>query len=309
MSRPVMDPRKLIYFASVIEHGSLKAAARALGLSQPALSMSMDRLEAELNQRLLDRSPRGVVPTAMGDVLYSHARLICGELMQAERDISDHESDESKEIRLGSLPSLAGSVVPTALGKWREAFPDETLHVLEGAQFDLLTGLLQRQFDIVIGYTECYDIEDGLRQRVLFRDRLCVIARPKHPLAAYEGLGWAEIVRYPWISPTSRRPHAVLEAALKIAKIPTPVQSTYCGSAAMQKSLIANSNHLAMLPTHAIRAELLAGSLIRLPIQDQALDRNIAVFFREDFFLSDAARSLIDHVAKVGQAMCAGSEL
>ncbi|QLH13040.1 LysR family transcriptional regulator [Paracoccus pantotrophus] len=299
-----IDPRKLIYFASIIEHGSFKRAAKALGLSQPALSLSMDRLEADLDIRLLARSPSGILPTALGDMLYCHARLIRSELVLAERELLDAIGGAANEIRLGSLPSLAGSIVPTALSKWREAHSEVGLHVSEAAQIDLLTGMLRREYDFVIGYTECYDIEDGLRQRVLFRDSLCVIARPGHPLAEMPQLSWEEIVRFPWISPTSRRPHSVLQAALQIAQVPPPVQSTFCGSVSLQKSLISSSDHLAMLPAHAVRAELQEGRLIALPIQDPTLHRNIAVFFREGYVPEEAGRALIDCVASVGLAAC-----
>lgn len=299
-----IDPRKLIYFASIVEQGSLKKAAKSLGLSQPALSLSIDRLEADLNIRLLQRSPTGVVPTAFGDVLYYHAHLIRGELILAERDLQNAIRGQASEIRIGSLPSLAGSIVPTALNKWRETHPDVGLHVVESAQIDLLTGVLQREFDFVLGYTQCYDLEGGLRQRVLFRDRLCVIARPEHPLSSTGSISWEEIVKFPWISPTSRRPHSVLEAALKIANVAPPTQTTFCGSVALQKSLIAGSNHLAMLPAHAVRVELQEGRLVSLPIEDPALHRNIAVFFREGYNLNEASRDLIDCVASIGQTLC-----
>ncbi|MGO7421359.1 LysR family transcriptional regulator, partial [Rhizobium ruizarguesonis] len=70
-----IDPKKLLYFAAVIEQGSLNRAARQLSVSQPALSTSMDRLEAELGMQLLERGPKGIVATRKGDILYCHARL------------------------------------------------------------------------------------------------------------------------------------------------------------------------------------------------------------------------------------------
>ena len=60
-----MDPRKLLYLASVIEHGSFKKAAKHLNISQPALSTSMDRLEESLGSKLLNRGPAGITPTLL----------------------------------------------------------------------------------------------------------------------------------------------------------------------------------------------------------------------------------------------------
>ena len=64
-----MDPRKLLYLATVIEQGSLAKAAKHLAVSQPALSKSMDRLESELGIKLLNRAPTGITPTTAGELL------------------------------------------------------------------------------------------------------------------------------------------------------------------------------------------------------------------------------------------------
>jgi len=177
-----IDPKKLLYFAAVIEQGSLNRAAKLLGVSQPALSTSMDRLEAEVGLQLLERGPKGIMATKSGDVLYCHARLIREEIQLATRDLLNANEERSDSIRIGSLPSLASKIVPMALSRWRETHKAGYLEVVENAQVDLLTGLLRRDFDFVIGFTKVFDMLDGLRQRVLFRDTLRVIAGQNHPL-------------------------------------------------------------------------------------------------------------------------------
>lgn len=299
-----IDPRKLLYFATVVEHGSFKKAAKVLGLSQPALSMSMDRLEAELCAQVLERGPTGVTPTKLGDILYCRAQMIRSEIDLAAREMQSAMLSEPDSIRFGTLPSLASGIVPSALNLWRAQYPDQSLQVAECPQIDLLTGILRRELDFVIGYTECYDMEEGLRQRVLFRDSLLVIARAGHPLASATALSWDEIVSFPWICPTARRTHSVLEAALRIASVALPQQTTTGGSVSLQKSILAGSDHLCMLPAHAVRAELLDGRLVSLPIHDPALNRKIAVFFREGFVLDAASLALISVIQSVGQKMC-----
>ncbi len=229
-SLSAIDPRKLVYSATIIEQGSLKSAARKLELSHPALSTSMDRLEAELGQHLLERGPKGITPTLKGNQLYTYARLIRHEIAMAAQAMAGEPTRASDPLRIGSLPSLASSVMPTALGRWQQQNRDRRIEVVENAQIELLLGVLRHEFDFVFGFTECYELEDGLRQRVLFRDRLCVIARPDHPLVKTGQVDWASIVSYPWIYPTARRPHTVLENALKMAKVQTPQSVTVCGA-------------------------------------------------------------------------------
>ena len=301
---PLLDARKLIYFAAIIEHGSLKSAARALNLSQPALSTAMVRLETELGRQVLERGPKGATPTEMGTVLYSHARLIRDEIAQALHAMTLNSDPDKEPLRIGSLPSLASSVLPAALGRWRATHQNRGIEVVENAQIDLLLGLLRREFDFVFGFTECYELEEGLRQRVLFRDRLCVIARPDHPLTRIDQTDWHSIASYPWIYPTARRPHTVLAAALKAAKVAAPTQVTVCGSVSILKSLVAGSDHLAMLPAHAVRTEQAEGKLVTLAIDDAQLDRNIAVFFREGYKIDDFSRHLVEEVEAVGLEFC-----
>ena len=295
-----IDPKKLLYFASVIEHGSLNKAAKVLGVSQPALSTSMDRLESEMGMQLLDRGPKGIVPTHYGEILYCHARLIREEVQLAKRDLLNALDGQTESIRIGSLPSMASSIIPMALGRWRNLHPQGNLQVVESAQFDLLTGLLRRDFDFVIGFTEVFDMLDGLRQQVLFRDLLCVIARPNHPLHDQGQLTWADLVRYPWISPTSRRSHTVLDHVMSTMDVGPPQQITVCGSVSLLKSLVAESDHLALLPAYAASAEIGDGRLKPLPFQDPVLQRNIAVFFREGYDLDAPRRDLVACVKDCG---------
>jgi DNA-binding transcriptional LysR family regulator len=298
-----IDPNKLIYLAAIIEHGSLSRAAKSLGISQPALSTSMDRLEAEVGLKLMQRGPQGIVTTRQGDILYAHARLIREELALAARELRNEEVG-SGLIRIGSLPSLASKIVPMAMGRWRETHPDLELQVVENAQIDLLVGLMRRDFDFVVGFTEVFDMLDGLRQRVLFRDRLRVIASPEHPLKDRQDLTWHELVKFPWISPTSRRKHTVLEEVMRRVNDAAPVQLTICGSVSLMKSMVAGTNHLALLPAHAIQQEVSEHRLIALPFDDTVLSRDIAIFFREAYQLSQPQRDLVDCVEKVGIELC-----
>jgi DNA-binding transcriptional LysR family regulator len=298
-----IDPKKLLYFACVIENGSLNRAAKVLNVSQPALSTSMDRLEAAMGMQLLDRSPTGIVPTQYGEILYCHARLIREEVELAKRDLLNARMGQVESIRVGSLPSMAGSIIPMALSRWRTLHPAGHLQVVENAQFDLLTGLLRRDFDFVIGFTEVFDMLDGLRQKVLFRDLLCVIARPGHPLHGRDDLTWADLMGYPWISPTSRRTHTVLQHVMSTMNVGPPQQITVCGSVSLLKSLVAESDNLALLPAHAAGAELADARLVALPFSDPVLQRNIAVFFREGYEMDAARLDLVACVKECGQEL------
>ena len=148
-----MDPRKLLYFVSIVEHGSLKKAAKQLHVSQPALSTSMDRLEASLGNKLLVRSATGVVPMPIGELIFSHARLIKDEIELARIQIHNRDNKRKSVLTIGVLPSLASSVIPVALSNWSREHPTTRIRIVEKVQVDLLIGLLRGEFDLIVGMT------------------------------------------------------------------------------------------------------------------------------------------------------------
>ncbi|NYT60591.1 LysR family transcriptional regulator [Alcaligenaceae bacterium] len=299
-----MDPHKLLYLAAIIENGSLSKAAVQLKISQPALSKSMDRLEQELGIKLLDRGPRGIVPTASGDLIYTHACQIRDEMAMAEVRLQGAAHD-GRVITIAVLPSLASYVIPLAVARWQSHHPDVVLKVIEKRQIELLWGLLRGDFDFVVGQTEFFDFTlDGLMQRVLFRDHLRIYARKDHDLFGHEYLTWSDLARYPWASPmVGRSQRTVIEklmAAEGISELPQPIE---CGSVGFMKSLLANSNYLAMLPSHSLQAGTDKRLIKALPISAPELKRDIAVIFHERLRLDDVRQSLVTHIKEVGMDM------
>lgn len=295
-----MDPRKLLYLATVIEHGSFKKAAKQLLISQPALSTSMDRLEHSLGSPLLERGHSGVTPTPLGELLYSHARLIRDELELAEKHMRGGGGHDEGTITFGTLPSLATSIIPKAVCQWRDAHQTTTLHIAEKIHLELLLSLIRGELDFIIALTECYGHLEGLKQRVLFRDRLYVIGRSDHPAFRLKSVAWADLVQFPWILQMVGRQRTLLEQLLTSDGLELPLQLTECGSVDCIKGLVADSDSLAMLPASAIGAEVRAGKIRPFDITVPLLNRDIAVIFRERSPLLPTSRDLVAHIEAVG---------
>lgn len=294
-----LDPKSLIYYATVIEQGSIKKAARVLNISQPALSSSMNKLEEKLGLKLVERSKLGVVPTSCGVMLYSRARKIREEV-QLACDFLHLPDIDSVTIQFGCVPSLACNVVPRAIARWRENFPNNDLRVADGVQFELLNELLRGEIDLFVGYTENYELFEGLRQRVLFRDRLFVAARPTHPLVTKGVLGLESLAEFPWVFVPPGPFNVAYENVLESYGIRFMGRNTVCDSIAMLKALIACSDHLGLLPAHAAGNELADGRLILLPTAIPEFNRSIAVFFREGYEMDTAIRDLVNEIQIVG---------
>lgn len=297
-----MDPRKLVYFASIIEHGSFNKAAKQLGISQPALSTSMDRLENSLGERLLSRSSTGVAPTPLGEVVYAHARLIRDEVMRAESRLHQRDEQQRDAISFGTLPSLVSSIIPDAVSRWRTAHDTTTLRVIEKNQIELLLGLLRGELDFIVAQTEFYGFLEGMRQRVLFRDRLHVLARPGHPVLALPAPTWKELASFPWVVQMVGRQRMLLEKVLAPEQGALPRQLTESSSVDFIRSLVAGTDSLAVLPAATVSRDLQEGKIVAVGIDDPLLKRDIAVLFREGVNLTPEATDLLRHIEDVGIA-------
>jgi DNA-binding transcriptional LysR family regulator len=297
----VIDARKLTYFALIVQHGSLGKAARALRMSQPALSISMDRLEEELETKLLIRTAGGVRPTEKGESLVRHARQILECLSAIEDELFGGGGARKGVLHFGCLPTLAGSVVPQAIGRWRAEHPELELQVTERPQNELLWGLLRRDYDFAVGVVDPANHAYGLRQRVLFRERLYVVARSQHPLVKRAAIKLKELTHFAWVSPTTGWRNTALEYILEPAGLTLQHKVTVCSSISLLKSLIADSNHLALLPAHAVQEEVLSNRLVLLPFDREDLERSIAVFLREGTSLDQPSLVLLQLIQEQGR--------
>jgi LysR family transcriptional regulator of gallate degradation len=301
-----LDSRKLFYFATVVELGSLKKAARQLSVSQPALSTSMTRLEKAVGMKLLERSPAGVVPTEFGELLCRHARLIKEEMAHVEARLRNSPKGDSRALTIGVLPSLAATIVPHAVAQWSRRHPRILLRIIEAVGITLLLELQRGNFDFIVGQTEHYSLTDGLKQRVLFRDHLTIFARPGHRLFEMPEITWSDAVRFPWVLPiVGGRQRTLLERIVTSNGVAMPKQLIECGSIDFTRTLLSASDYLALIPEHAAAFEAGDRQVRALPFADRVLRRDITAVFRERHQPNEAGRDLLRQIRAVGQKFSA----
>lgn len=180
-----MELRHLQAFVAIVEEGSLSAAAQRHHLSQPALSQQVRALEEELGETLLHRRPRGVEPTAAGELLVEHAR---GLLAQAERlrgDFRNRRELESGKIAFGIIPTLAPYLLPQLLGAFRKNHPGVIVEIDESRTDQLVPRVAngEIEFAILSGAPAAERKRASLSLRELFREPLLLATPDSHPLA------------------------------------------------------------------------------------------------------------------------------
>lgn len=193
-----MEFRQLELFLAAAHHGSLRAAADAAGISQPALTKSIHRLEEVLGVRLFERHARGIRLTSFGEALLLHAQTLQAELLHATETMRELRSTASGLVRIGSGPSMGTTLLPLVTARLLQKGRAIRLHVRSGLNDSILAALQAGELDFAITSMPSAPINGLVHQR-LFLDRVVVISRRGHPLAACAA--FADLDRAQWVMP------------------------------------------------------------------------------------------------------------
>jgi LysR family transcriptional regulator, nitrogen assimilation regulatory protein len=145
-----MDVRQLRYFVSIVDYGSLGKAAEKLYIAQPSLSQQMARLEEDIGVALLLRSPRGVKPTAAGQALYRHARLVLHQMEQLRQEVREGMGAESGKVAVGFPTTMASVLAMPVFERVRERFPGIRLQYFESMSGYITELLANGRLDLAI---------------------------------------------------------------------------------------------------------------------------------------------------------------
>jgi molybdate transport repressor ModE-like protein len=206
-----MDPKRLLIFRAVARAGSISAAARDLGWSQPAVSQHLRLLERAAGCALLLRSAVGVELTEPGRILLARADALAVQLHMAEEELADLTALRRGRVRLAAYPSAAATLVPRAVAGLRGRHPDIDVELTEAEPPQALSLLSSGDVDLalVFSYTT-EEAERGLVWRALADEPVHVVVAADHRAASRRRLTLADLADEPWIVGCERcRAHAV----------------------------------------------------------------------------------------------------
>ncbi|RYD87130.1 MAG: LysR family transcriptional regulator, partial [Sphingomonadales bacterium] len=147
-----MRLRQIEVFHSVYVNGSISAAARALHVSQPAVSKVIHHTQDQLGLRLFDLVRGRLVPTPEAHALFREVSDVFGRISSLQQAIRNIKSDGGGHLRIAVVPSLGLAVAPLAISRFRAKFPDVTFDVQTLHHADLFRALYERECDIAFAY-------------------------------------------------------------------------------------------------------------------------------------------------------------
>ncbi|MBB5214645.1 LysR family transcriptional regulator [Parapusillimonas granuli] len=189
----------LNYFLAVADTGHMGRASERLGQTQPALTKGIQRLERELGLQLFERTPKGMVLTAVGRAFFDRANQVQLALDEAVREAQDLHFGTIGLLRVG-VPSIYTDYFARTFESLLRQRPAARVQVSMGLNDYLFSALRLGDLDLCISGQHALQY-DEFEQEPLFQDDLYIVAREGHPLFFHPKLRFACLEGASWILP------------------------------------------------------------------------------------------------------------
>ena len=288
-----MEFSQLGIFWTVATEKSFSRAAQKLMRTQPAVSLAVQRLEAELGEKLLDRSLKDGTLTDAGKVVYEYARQfenLRREMLNALTELRDKQTGK---LTIGANESGALYLL-THLRAFRQLYPRVKVEVRRSLSRNIPSEVSSNSLDLgVVSYKPG---DRNLHSLVIYEDAVAFIVHPEHPFAKCKQISMRDLANETVIAHNIASPYRqlVLEAFQKHQvslniDIEMPTVETI-------KKMVQSKMGVAFVPRMCVQAELAAGQLVEVPMRELQVARKIRLVLPAHRNLSHAATAFLELV-------------
>ena len=195
-----ISERRLRHLLAVVEHGHFGRAAGALNISQPALSKSIQALEAEVGVTLLDRKPKGIALTVFGDLVVRRSKELntAKEDLKREIDLLAGMGIGSVKVALGPYPSVISGY--PAVARMLALYPKVNAMVHVASWRDVAKQVASGVVDIGIAELGSVQDDQQFTTELIGQHSARFFCRPGHPLLSRTSVSITDLLGFPWIS-------------------------------------------------------------------------------------------------------------
>lgn len=288
-----MKLTQLLAATSVAEKGSLRAAARHLNMSQPALTHSIGELERELGATLFERRARGMTPTPVGEIFIRRAKSIWSETRRAQEEVAQFLGGGQGDVAICLSIVAHLTLLPTALPLFQKRYPAVRLQIVEGAFPAAESRLRDGSMDFYVGPAPDRALSREFLVEKQFENTRAVFARRGHPLARARSL--ASLIDETWIT-TGITEKAEAEFAQLFArhKLPAPKLTVQADSMLTLLTTLMSSNALAITLRQYDEFPLTQSALQMIDVKEALPAPPIVIVRRVALPLTPAADYLCD---------------
>ncbi|MFM9889015.1 MAG: LysR family transcriptional regulator [Burkholderiales bacterium] len=284
--------------------GSLAKAAGQLALTQPAISKTVAELEAKLGLRLLDRTARGVAPTAEGKVLIARALNIFAELRHVTEEFESMADPSAGELRVVGAPLLVAGFLPRVLTRLAQDRPGLRYHVLEVDPEGQFRALRTRVADIMVGRKPPGVQGEGITFEPLFEEKLFIVGGVNHPLVRKLKVTGDDLRQQRWILPLPDTSIGRLTAtSLAALDVPTERPAVTSMSMLLRFQLLATGQFLTTLPGSLLHLSEMGPMLRPLPFDLPQGASDVGLASLRDVSLPPVARLFAQYAREVAKPL------
>lgn len=266
-----LELRQLRYVLALDKHRNFARAAKAVGLTQPALSRSLQMLEKSLDARLFDRDRSRVEPTPIGERLLERARLLLTQARNIEQDLRQMAGLEVGLLRIGAGAYPADISVGAAIGRLVRRYPGLMADLTVTDWPELVRKVGAEELDLVVADTDVASRDDRLSVEALPQHRGSFFCRAGHPLLERGVPTLEEVRRYPFVAPALPKRLSALAARDSLglrAQLPadTTASDIRVGSFPLAKRIVMESDAVGAAMPIQIADAVASGQLVVLDL-------------------------------------------
>ncbi|WP_075183484.1 LysR family transcriptional regulator [Pantoea sp. 1.19] len=271
-------------FTAVSQHGSIRAASRLSGLSQPALTKAIQELESVLGARLFLRRQQGVELTDIGQHFHRHASLVLEELRVAQEEIQQRLGLAGGQVNIGVGGSIARTIMPNVITRFHQTYPNVRVRIVEGQLVSMIPELRQGALDFTLNTHDRTDYDRELTFEPLMQREYCVVVRQGHPCQGARAL--RELLHCDWTMPTPKGNYYRLLGDRFAQQGIRPTIVVTCETFMACTSLIAQSDFVSILSRDVISDPVMGRNLVALEMDEPLPKATFYLIQRRDTALT-----------------------
>jgi DNA-binding transcriptional LysR family regulator len=288
-----MDLNPLRVFMTVASEKSFSRAAEKLLRTQPAISLAIQRLELDLNEKLIDRSAKELLLTDAGRIVFEYARRyenLEGDLGNALAELRDNSAGR---LTIGANESSTLYLLDH-ISRFRERYPRVNLQIRRSLSSKIPAELIDGELELgLVGYDP---EDDRLITTVIYTDHLSFITSPEHRLASRGEISITELGEETFIAHNVISPYrAQVIREFQRFKVPLRISVEMPTVEAIRK-MVQRNQGVAFLPRMVVEEEIRHGILCEVRVREMKMDRPIRLAYPARRVLSHAAQAFLELV-------------
>jgi len=278
---------------AMADTGSIRAAARQLGISPAAATKAVRELEAEQQIALVTRNAHGIAFTEAGQALLVHARLVVHQMSRAQDELDARRGRGGGKLAIGVTPWLALSFLPDAVTLFRARMPEMQLEFYEGLLNIVMPRLRDGSLDFSLGKPGPASLHAEFTQTPIFATESAVVVRKEHPLAQAQTL--SELQECEWLlnwDPASKE--MIADDVFRRHGLPMPRNVHLAHSFVVAMGLIMNTDMVSIFPWPLVETRFARENLCALTLKEEVDRTVVGVVARRGVPLSAAAECFLE---------------